>query len=679
MFLSDSPTGLEGEIFGFYMILSSTIKGNVTTKVKNQVTFTKNKISNNKKINYVVLGDLLAAKTSDVYKESFDRHKSSQSHVKISAPLSFVDYDVGKGRKYIRENNKHDSDSEMDIFDLDSDVENNNVSSKMKFWNLINKAGNEGKFKKQQTIQNLFTTENPVFLSVFETPPPIDEHKIIKQNLDVKEQNVDIGKKNYKKHNEVNYNIEPDFSKHMTYSLPEVETPPPINNNNNVFGQWSSANFANRVLSYIRNGNKDKNFIPATIPLRKTSDSYPYPSEFKVLTVKPFNIVRPNSAHYKIKIISKRQAKSPEINVRIQSTNIRDDILQTHLENKARNVMVTSRGEPDFQTHNKSISSSNTKSQRNHETNKSRYNRSNMDRGSHNLTLNDDSIPPPIRTFENDLKIIQQDNLFNDSITNIYFKSNKLHNDKTYKNYYLPKHILPSISSYISGKIKNKHHDETTPIGIHFKQDHQRFMLNKNHEKEVIRGRKLASDVANQANPPVKFGYFQAGHNFKVPVIKHHSTNENYDNKVHFNKSVKLGNALDEGLFIGLSVAERKRSFLGGNDEIPDINRYRSDIDKEKSSVVPPSLRSRVCNNADVNGRTLYVHNDGTIDLSHIISPIKLNNLGIIFVKHNYKNCLLDGTVIEQDPLIFIDWNKTPVRLFGGARPKITKDICGFF
>lgn len=290
-------------------------------------------------------------------------------------------------------------------------------------------------------------------------------------------------------------------------------------------------------------------------------------------------------------------------------------------------------------------------------------------------------------------------------LSNMYSKSlsnaNKWHNMKSYSNDYTPRRInvdsnedSSSVDLKIAELNKNKKHPS---IRLKYKHESHKVIEN-NEDPTILKGRELAMSVSNQSNSNkesisiVKYNHgFLPSHEQKSikssDKIAPSNTNQEHrlisskkeNRKTNFDKHVKLGNALNEQHVIGYNEQQKKLSFIGGDENIPDINRYRSDLDKEVRKNVPPSLGLRKCKNLETDERALYVQADLSIDTSHIMSPIKQKNTGIEFIQQNYKRCSLAGSFFEKSSLLFINWSKTPVRLFGGAYPKTTTDLCGFF
>ncbi|KAL0852370.1 hypothetical protein ABMA28_000568 [Loxostege sticticalis] len=619
-----------------------------------------------------------------------------------------------------------DVSNEKEIFDFSvtEKVHTTTDKSKINFWNLVNKAGHEGKFKVQKKNKpdeiSSSSTQDLIIISEYETPPPPPSGPIknnyFEKTTEPREPplpksifNISPETGGFKTQNLLSKNK-------ATVQLPDVDTPPPLpEKHTKVYGQWTSSKFAGSVLNYLKsinfNHNKEKK-TPATIPLNKVSDSYPYASEFKLTKLRPpVQFRRRNLIDRKMKKIHKRGiANQPQINVQILEDDLRDTILKLHAETQAKNVEVTNRGQNVLSNRfNRNVDSqvSIESSESIENVNKPRpFKLKSMAKKKNILSdfeihrnNNLMTILPFLKSLEYFVEdsdnTVSSDNVVRSS--DMYTKSlsnrNKWHNVKSYSNDYTPRRINIDSNegeNYVEAKIAEANIKHPS---IRLKYKHENNKIVKSYDDPtILKGRELAMSVSNQSDTNkdsisiIKYNHgFLPSHESRMKnsekinsLSKKCNKNKRIEGKNNFNKHVKLGNALNERTVIGYNEEHKKQSFVGGDDKIPDINRYRSDIDSENVNV-PSSLGPRVCKDVDFDDRVLYVQPDQSIDTSHILSPVKKRNKGVEFIQQNYLKCSLDGSNFERSYLLFIDWSKTPVRLFGGAYAKTTTDLCGFF
>lgn len=139
-----------------------------------------------------------------------------------------------------------------------------------------------------------------------------------------------------------------------------------------------------------------------------------------------------------------------------------------------------------------------------------------------------------------------------------------------------------------------------------------------------------------------------------------------------FEKKVKLGNALGELRVFKKHGDDRRSSFVGETSQVPDIYKYRSDIDKDLSSIYV--FDDVNVNNHRVSDNWKRRHPE---DLQRSKSP---KSAGRKLVELSYKKCLLDrGSPLARDAASIISWTLTPVRVFGGAVIKNAAPRCGHF
>ncbi|XP_049885238.1 uncharacterized protein LOC126380077 [Pectinophora gossypiella] len=704
------PRGLEGEIFGANMILFSTIERNYTLKNHpqyEQKAFRKNKIRGSKNMKYVILKDLQEADPK--VSEDLTGHKPKSWK---GQPPNTIDVTKTTKKPF-----PIDSSNEREILDLVMDNAKPLPPAKEKpqvnFWNLVNDAGQAGKFKapaKLQAEQFGSSTHDRFMISEFETPPAPNSLKTDYLEKQLGIEKPPVTESIYKITEDVTFSPKA-FIPQTVDDISDVEVPPPLQKDNKVYGQWTSSKFAGSVLNYLKSikfYNKDKK-VPPTIPLPKGSDNFPYASDLKANIVRaPTNLQRKSQlsgrilqnqiqiASLKRLNMKKRSVTQsvPQINVKILEDGLRSEILKSHAQTQPIHVEITNRGESNHLTKDSRLYR-NLDSHRSDEyvdsltKFNSNYKNDMFDFHKSNSLFN---VLPFLKSVEyftgenEDLdtsKVVKSNNMYTKSFSN----GNKWHNIKSYNNDYTPRRAPDSDtkSSDIEQNIAeaNKKHPS---IRLKYKPETNKIVRER-QEEAIIKGRELAIDVSNQSNynrdaiSIIKYNHgFLPGHEQLKTKVGNVNPKfpQKLDSKNNFNKQVKIGNALNERHVIGSNEEQKKKSFVGGDDRIPDINRYRSDIDNDTDKV-PASLRPRVCKNVELYDNILYVQPDGSVDMTHILSPLKVRNIGIEFVMQNYQKCSLEESALENNYLLLINWNKTPVRLFGGAVPKKTKDLCGFF
>lgn len=698
---------MEGEIFGANMILTSTIERNYSIKSNpqyRQKLFNRNKLLGSNDIKYVVLSDLeveTIQESSEAPK--FSSYNTTRNFIKVTTPYSAIEHDVGIDLSP-NKIKPIETSNEKEI--LDFSVIGNRFKEnieKVNFWSLMSNGKIntfKGKSSKNAEQSGSGTQELPR-VSEYETPPPpISFQDYVRTNLNMKQPTI-IPYFEIKKYEK------PIHSKSVSnqdlFGLSDVEKPPPRDKNAKVYGQWTSSQFANSVLNYIKSFNnqyKDKRRAPSTIPLIKFSDSFPYASEFKLTKVRPpFSEQRRNVLN---KRIDKRDVKQPEINVEILHDDIRSQILESHSKTQAQNVKVINRGIIDSSKEHRIYRD--IDNQLSYEISKPRP-------FGVASKINSHKIPTPFnlnrnRDFMTKLPFLKSTEYFieekynkkDSSNSDIYTKSlsnaNKWHNVKSFSNDYTPRHInMESDENQVTIDSKIVEVNKKYP-SIRLKYMPQNHKVVKNVDEEnILNARALATEISDLSNT----------HSDSVSILKYNhgflptydkmrkldnkqildfKNNDDDRNKIkttkNFNYNVKIGNALNEKIIIGHNEQQNQLSFVGGDEKIPDINRYRSDID-EKGEKVPPSLGPKICKNVELYDRLFYIQPDGSVDVTQILSPVKGKNLAIEFIAQNYKKCSLEESIFKHSPLLFIDWSTTPVRLFGGSYPKKTKDLCGFF
>ncbi|XP_063394280.1 uncharacterized protein LOC134679304 [Cydia fagiglandana] len=635
------PTGLSGEIYGVSMILLSAIERNITIGMHNwnkPKIIKKNKfpVSSEQGDQYIVLGDLQKDDIQTAIPHAINKEYEFSSSDVTSRQLE--DNMKVFSRHYSHSSApRHEQKHEISI---DENITSNKKNSAKDF----NQIFKNNEFKAQRGIKNELTgsgTQDLPIVLEYETPPTISA---LTSDYSIK--NSGRGKTG-------------SDNKHDDIMISDVQKPPPPEHDTKVYGQWTSSKFASNVLSYLKNTNfntnKKQKKVISTFSDGKFSDLYPYPSELSHTIIRPpINYKRrihSTKRHY----IARRDTKEHQINVQIINPDENDIIFP--LKNvDPKLIEVTNRGEAKIK-----LQTSLQKSEENNtpfvsgETSNSKnllhkrqsdgiINTSERHRGSDLM-----KILPFLKSKE-------------------YFENN---NNSQSKN----TNSRPSFAIGLSNDDQWREFYQKMAD----KADTHKHMQGSNGDS-LTAGRALAKEVSNQAKRNI----------YNVPLLKYKqdpitptsntiavTVVNDYDgkqasNQINFNKQVKLGNALNER-FIGYDVHQIKNTFLGGDDSIPDINRHRSKSNSRLENI-PASHETRVCKNVE-----LYVHEDESIGKSKYESPLQRRNIGIEFVVQSYKRCSTNESPLKDSPFILIDWTRTPVKLFGGAYAKKTKDLCGFF
>lgn len=700
---------MEGEIFGASMILASTIEKNYTIKSYPefvQKSFTKNKLKYDSDQSYIILSDLMSEENKKQKNTVHNKDKLSTMPTVASA-LDDIGIQMLKTSKL--------SNSIYDRDISDSTVNDPyNKKHTVDFWNLVNHDENNSKLQTTKNVyeyeQSSSNTNDLPQISEFETPPPSkpinlsSAHTMLYSEKDLEFENPSVT---------VDTTKQPDktVSRSLTpEEISEVEVPPSPYTDKNVYGQWTSSKYAGSVLNYLKSikfHSKEKK-VPQTIPLTKLSDHFPYASDLRVNIIRPpAQIQRKNlvvekrfPTHYfhqraprQLRLL-KRHAIYPEINIKVEENDVRDDILFAHAQTNPKNVEITHRSQTQNFVDNIYIDKHNRGTLRKEYPIQSNFNQtgsSNTDLYSTHSLL---AVLPFLKsveyfTEENEEDSGRRQELNNNNKLNndFYTKTlteEKWHNVMTYNDKYTPRNIKPrqNNDNIITIPSYNKKH-----VNIPLEYQSETNQLVKKKDPSIENGRALAMEVSNQSNintetlSILKYNHgWLPGHEKKLKISKTKRPLRTLTNRNKFDKHIKIGNALNERDIIGTNDKQKKQSFEGGNANIPDIQKYRSDIDDTKDlDFIPSSLTPRICHNVELYDHILYVQPDDSIDVTHILSPLKIKNVGIQFVTTNYKSCSLDESQFEKNLLLLINWSRTPVRLFGGAHAMKTKDLCGFF
>ncbi|XP_045530765.1 uncharacterized protein LOC123718393 [Pieris brassicae] len=667
-----APGGFEGEIFGANMILSSTIERNHTMKRNpklRQKYFHRNKVTGSNDIKYIILGDMQSATSHQDFETTSSIPSGTQSYVSIRTPYSVVEHDVGidltSGNNDALIRNKVNWGDPV----LKKGI---NDDDKISFNNIMDDATMTRPFKEQQF--NFKQLNKGPSVSLYEQPPPagsvIDYSKFSTNS--VKEL---FGSHNMSKFTRKTVKLQNNV---ISYNKPRTL----VSLDNDVLtNSRSNSHFANSVLNFLKNNNinlkLDHKRVPPTIPLFKISDSFPYASDFRASKAyTPYIFQRKNLFDKPYKIM-KRDVQNHRINVQdIQNDDIRNQILKSHSNLNPTKVEVTNWGEikskKDLRVYRNIGNSvpetiiSDVFIPRPFSVVSNKRNKTLTPFDFQKNSIN--AILPFIKSSESesnpDIKINQ-----NDVYTRSLSTPNKWHNVKSYNNDYSPRKIQTELSENKDDKMET-YNKKLPSIRLKYIPDNHKIV--KNIDSDILKGRDLALEVSNVSEPFTdSVSILKYNHGFLPSRNKKRKESQ-------FDKNIKIGNALNERAIIGDDDIDKYKSFIGGNEKIPDINSYRSDLDKVNEEV-PPSLGSKICKNLELFDRLLYIQPDGSIDVTHILSPVKEKNLGIAFVIQNYKKCALQESMMEDHSLLFIDWSNTPVRLFGGAKPKKTTDLCGFF
>ncbi|XP_045489874.1 uncharacterized protein LOC123690535 [Pieris rapae] len=669
-----APGGFEGEIFGANMILSSTIERNHTMKRNpklRQKHFRRNKLTGSNDIKYIILGDMQSATSHQDFETTSSIPSSTQSYVSIRTPFSVVEHDVGidlasRNNDELIRNKVNWGDPVIKKGINDDD--------KISFSNIMDDAAMTRPFKEHQF--DLKQLNKGPSVSLYEQPPPVGS-VIDYSKFSTNSVNELFGRHNMSKFTRKTVKLQNNvISNKRPATLASLD-------NDILSNSRSNSHFANSVLNFLKNNNIHKKLdhkkVPPTIPLFKTSDSFPYASDFRATKAyTPYIFHRKNLFDKPYKIM-KRDVRNHRINVQvIQNDAIRNQILKSHSNLNPTNVEVTNWGEinsnKDLRFYRNTGNSvpetiiSDVFIPRPFSVESNNRNKTLMPFEFRKNSIN--AILPFIKSGEYlsesnpDIKMNQ-----NDIYTRSLSTPNKWHNVKSYNNDYSPRKIQNELSENKNDNM-DMYNKKLPSIRLKYIPDNHKIV--KNIDNDILKGRDLALQVSNVSEPFTdSVSILKYNHGFLPSQTKKRKESQ-------FNKNIKIGNALNERAIIGDDEIEKYKSFIGGNENVPDINSYRSDLDKVNKEV-PPSLGSKICKNLELVDRLLYIQPDGSIDVTHILSPVKETNLGIAFVIQNYKKCALQESIMEDHSLLFIDWSNTPVRLFGGATPKKTTDLCGFF
>lgn len=685
------------------MILSSTIERNHTLKNDpkyEQKSFHKNTMKGGEpNARYIILGDLQTDEVTNSFETTSKAPSinSTKSFIRFRTPYSYIEHEIGR-----HENNGRGGSINSNNFFPMPVTDKNRLHTTVNTWNLNTHSGKyKSANRHKDDILNL-NAKGPSFISEFEAPPPVSNANLYK-SFGGESQGI----------TESIYKINEDSEAHTKFEqrhkqkLSEVETPPPVDKNAKAYRQWTSSKFAGSVLNYLKNiqlrkMEQIKSLVPQTIPLAKTFDSFPYASNFNGIKVRA-----PTQFHRK-NIVEKQYFESkrmPQINVKILEDDLRSNIIRSHAQTYPKNVEISNRGlrkrqegrfyrNVDYQESSRESSESRELRTKSFDFAKNRKVNpiGNVSLQNYNLM----TILPFLKSLEyfiDDTEMAETKYLNNSDIyTRSLSTGNKWHNVKSYSNDYTPREIKMGFED--NQKTLNEKIDQLARKHPSLRLKYNPEIRKLVHYKEdefILKGRELAKEITNQSNANTdSVSILKYNHGF-LPVRKQNSKSKVEQTngrpvtkgfvKNSFNKNIKIGNALNERPIIGDSVEQNKKSFVGGDERVPDINKYRSEVDsKNVYSTVPGSLSPRICKNVEFYDRVLYVQPDGSIDKTHIISSLRMKtNVGIEFIMQNYKKCSLQESNFRNDLKLFIDWSKTPVRLFGGAFPKKTTDLCGFF
>lgn len=702
--IADVPSGFEGEIFGANMILKSTIQRNNTLQQDleyRQRSFHKNKIKEHTifgdNTNYIVLKDLKTDEVKNTFEtnnqQSYD--SSNTNHIQSAVPTVF-DLIMSEDKAA---NKQKESSFEHEIYDFNKSTLLKNKKNNTIYWSLLNQPAQLNSLQRHNGLKKepySSGTQDLPMVSEYETPPPpnaksSDYARKMSEGMNSKTSHLypvnkplPEKKKSFSR-NTVSFH---DLVRHRNaLELQDTESPPPIKQDNKVYGQWISSHFAGSVLDYLKSikfdARKYKKVQP-TIALHKLSDVYPYASDFRPVKIRP----PPEFERHKI-IDHFHRTKSlrPQFNVQVVEEELKDNILLSHAQTKPKNVEVTSRGQRNQKSEHRFYRDvgKHMENENAEYTSRQHEDESDFDAIKNNKVM---TILPFLKTLEYYIEdaIKPAEEKTKKSLSNsVYTKSLSdtwLINEKYMTRNHTSRHIKPDHYESISlGGLAAEANKIIPPITWKSHQDFEREKIYRFDEPAMALGKSLAKEVSDQSNINKNRGLHILMYNHGIINAKKRSSylvNQMTNDNNNFDRPIKIGNALNERHVIGSNDKQKIRSFLGGDDKIPDINRYRSDKE-DIVEKVPDSLGPRFCKNLDLYDRILYVQWDQSIDVMHIYSPLKSMNLAIEFIQQNYRRCSLEDTNVVNHPLLYIDWNRTPVRLFGGSYPKITTDLCGFF
>lgn len=698
--ISDLSNGFEGEIFGANMILASTIERNFTVKLNplnGQKRFPKNKLKNTSKYtNYVILSDLLNEEIQNSFEKTSVPHGVSTKGFNNFHTRHRIEEITPTKKLRTKPTAASQEDLDLSI----SDFSTTNME-KIDFWNT---AGNS-KFTFAEVYnaqETRPTAANRVFptVSEFETPPPPPPTPKNFHFYKTKGMQERTPKSIYNLGNNTTSSGRIIYNKLPVTELFDNELPPPEDKTTKVYGQWTSSRYAGNVLNYLKSINfKNREQllkrVPQTIPLHKVLDSHPYPSDFKL------NIVRPPSQFKNRKVVEKRYDIIRR-NVHTLEDDLRLNIIKMHAEIQPKKVEITNRNSPKKGREHRFYRDAQTETDPREEVNSVEQHRPEPFILKEQRKKNHRYVGQPTSSktrstklpFLKSLEYIMQ-NSENSEIqtdnqdTNIknLLQGNKWHNAKSYSNDYTPHKINMDFSELLENQGKTQYPSLRLK---YVPSKSKKTDLQEEEDPLISYARKLASQVSNQSFVPqdsvslLKYnhGYLpEYSEWIKEKAKKEGDLRKRVQSKrnmkaVNFDQQVKIGNALNERIVIGSDEEQKKRSFVGGNEDIPDINKYGSELENMKAT---PLHGPRECKNVELYDRVLYVQPDESIDLTHILSPVREKNIAIEFIMQNYKKCSLTESSFQKNVMLLIDWSKTPVRLFGGAHPRTTTDLCGFF
>ncbi|CAG4942549.1 unnamed protein product [Colias eurytheme] len=696
---SGASGGIEGEIFGANMILASTIERNFTMKRNPQFRqkyFQKNKIMGDTNIQYVVLGDIKSGTIQPDF-ETTTLPSPSYTRSYIITPLSTVENDVGP---HIIPKRLNQNQYERGISEFSAPKQFTTDDDKIYFWNLMNENESTGKFKGTSlSLQSRKTNNNPI-LSEKEKKQEFDYSPYASSHVKIKRPIVkplfEVGSNDLTQYTRKTVKLN-------KASITNTETEPYIKNDHRLYGQWTSSNFANSVINSIKsnnvNGKTDYKKVPPTTPLIKMSDTFPYSSVFKVTKVyTPLKFQRRSFLDKQLKIM-KRDIHKSQIHFKMHHNDIRDSMFKSNTHQKNINITIANAEKPverhrvyrniDSQISDQIILSDIFKPS----LSSTDTNRNKTLAKDPNTTYNLITILPFLKSneyyIENERdKTQNKSDVYTRSLTG----SNKWHNAKSYSNDFTPRRInMESVETHVNQNNNIIDVNKKLPsVRLKYIPDNQKI-VKSDIDGAILKGRDLALEISNNSDPfsesvsILKYNHgFLPGHTSRNKnkysrngPPDYRPTQKPFTYRNNFNHNVKMNNPLNERVVIGdINEEQKYRSFMGRNDKVPDISRYSSD---SVSGKLPSSLGPKVCKNLELFDRLLYIQPDESIDVTHIMSPVKQKNIAIEFILQNYKKCSLEDSLIENHHLLYIDWSKTPVRLFGGAYPKKTTDLCGFF
>ncbi|XP_068621390.1 protein PFF0380w-like [Battus philenor] len=697
------PSGIEGEVFGANMILSSTIERNHTLKrdpLYEQKKFLQNRVFGNRNLKYIILGEL----ESKVIKNNFETSKIPPVPKKNKYPFSLFPYSFTEHGNYLLTTSLYKSNISYSSTERDIDfviTEEMGTTEKINFWNLVNRARNEIKNKDDFKISSEGVKNKTATFTTWNTLSPSEPKNINSKSLKPKSP---TGRSFYAINQDMDnlvdkeIEIQPDLkiknSSHSTKYLAE-------------YNQRSNSKLAGNVLNYLKRINfyvKEPIKVPVNVPLVKIPDNFENLREFKGNKVRqPLKFQRRNfvSTHLNKREIKKIQT-SAEIKedtvIKYSDFNKLNPALETVMR---KNVTTKSNDDQRFhrnanrlpskeRSYNEEIDNlrsftlqsanrHNTKSHTNSDENKKKY----------QLT-----ILPFIKSIEyynnkkaNNSNEVYNTDIVNDLITRSLLQGNKWHNVQTYNNDYTPRRVNMESGILQKNSDLSEVNKNFPSIRLKYKHDFHKF-LTGHKDASIIEGRALAKEVSNQSNHDT-FSILKYNRGF-LPKQRRDQKLSGKTNRVLKNnlkqssensKSSVVTNVIPSNGFKDprlFNEDSSKRRLPGEVFKVPDMSRPKTEVDRtiEKTSA---SHGLKVCTTLQLQDHNLYVQPDGSVDLTSIVSPVKDKNIGIEFIMQNYKRCSLKDSNLERNSLLFIDWNKTPVRLFGGAYPKKTTDLCGFF